>query len=406
MARQRLEPGSHGLVRKVETKTGWKFVANVRGLDGRYFECSGSGSSQEKANTKLQMNIARRLGGASGTPGFHLTSESTVREVAEGWAAHVENLNIGAAGTRHEERRLMRARIITKLGDFTIREIGSSNVLDWYIAEHAATPRQAANALSVLRRIGEFAIARQLRGDNICDGVHRFPQKEADELAVPTADELDELRRVVRAWMDRPGRMGPRPSPLLLDFIEVAIGTGGRTGEVMGLRWIDIDTTSDEPTVHIRGEVQEGKGRVKERVDRTKTKSGVRQVTIPPVTVQILRERRKRHPETFYVFETKNGTPVGMQEVHRQLRNVRKWAELPASWIPYAFRKAAITAVAETEGPEAAARFAGHNHANITEKFYWKKNPRVGNLVDALDKLAPAKREVVEAMILGLATSD
>lgn len=122
-------------------------------------------------------------------------------------------------------------------------------------------------------------------------------------------------------------------------------------------------------------------------------------MSIPSATVSVLRDRKARFPDSTYVFETKNGTPVGMQEVQRQLRHVRKWAGLPDTWVPYSFRRAAVTAVAESEGARAAARFAGHKQSSVTEKHYWRKDLRVGNLVESLEKLAPNQLDAIHSFV-------
>lgn len=217
-------------------------MSAYRRFDGTYAESSGSGATDEKARARLLENIAKGLsGGRPRNQPAELSPDSTVAEVALGWSKHVEALGQGEPGTRHEELRLIRARIIPGLGALTIREIGPQKVLNWYLGEHSRTPRQAANCLTVLRRIARWAVAMELRKGNFCDEIQRVRVNTVEDPVMPSPAELDELRRLVGSWMDRPDRKGPRPSSLLLDFIEVALGTGGRTGEVVGLRWIDID---------------------------------------------------------------------------------------------------------------------------------------------------------------------
>ena len=55
-----------------------------------------------------------------------------------------------------------------------------------------------------------------------------------------TVTELEGVRAAVQAWL-RKDRSGPRSSGDIADIIAVMVGTGARIGEVLALRWADID---------------------------------------------------------------------------------------------------------------------------------------------------------------------
>ncbi|WP_374063872.1 tyrosine-type recombinase/integrase [Corynebacterium belfantii] len=59
-----------------------------------------------------------------------------------------------------------------------------------------------------------------------------------------TANELVRLRGNVRRWQERPITNQP-----LLDVVDVLMSTGARIGEVLALRWEDVDFAKN--TVHI-----------------------------------------------------------------------------------------------------------------------------------------------------------
>lgn len=50
---------------------------------------------------------------------------------------------------------------------------------------------------------------------------------------------------------------------MLIDVVEVLLGTSCRVSEAVGLRWQDVDLSSDPPTVEIVGHVVEGNGQLK-----------------------------------------------------------------------------------------------------------------------------------------------
>jgi integrase len=65
-----------------------------------------------------------------------------------------------------------------------------------------------------------------------------------------TLQEVVEVREAVRAWQDPAfWRLGPRHSSVLADMVDVLLATGGRIGEVLALRWRDLDRDADPPTV-------------------------------------------------------------------------------------------------------------------------------------------------------------
>ena len=61
----------------------------------------------------------------------------------------------------------------------------------------------------------------------------------------------------VRAWMakDRPG---PKPTSDMADIIDLMLATGARIGEVLALRWNDIDLDAPRPNLTTKRDHQDG----------------------------------------------------------------------------------------------------------------------------------------------------
>lgn len=100
-----------------------------------------------------------------------------------------------------------------------------------------ATARQTVSAL---REILAFAAEDDLVQGNVAVEF-RMKRPPTQMKYVPEVSDVQLLRDATRAYRDRPGRMGPRPTPLLLDAIDIILGTGLRIGEVLGLRWSDLN---------------------------------------------------------------------------------------------------------------------------------------------------------------------
>ena len=101
-------------------------------------------------------------------------------------------------------------------------------------------------------------------------------------------------------------------------LFEVAVWTGLRQAEVLGLVWSDIDLAAG--TIHVSKQLSRAP-RIEE-VKRVPTKTGAeRTVNIDPVLVELLRDLKREafepgraQPES-YVFQTREGNPLSYRNV-------------------------------------------------------------------------------------------
>ena len=79
--------------------------------------------------------------------------------------------------------------------------------------------------------------------------VHR-PKQETKALRV---EDLVEIRAAVRRWVnaDRPG-----PKYDMADIIDLMLVTGCRIGEILALRWSDLDLDGDLPILTVSGTIE------------------------------------------------------------------------------------------------------------------------------------------------------
>jgi hypothetical protein len=62
-----------------------------------------------------------------------------------------------------------------------------------------------------------------------------------------TLNEIERLRRALRGSMSEK-RPGPNDSADLNDIFELMLGTGARIGELLAVRWSEVDLASFRPT--------------------------------------------------------------------------------------------------------------------------------------------------------------
>ena len=105
-------------------------------------------------------------------------------------------------------------------------------------------------------------------------------------------------------------------------YIELA--TGLRRGELLGLKWQDIDWKNG--IIKVRRQIARVDGQIVEAP--LKTKNSYRTVTISPQAIEVLKQQRaKTHDQ--YVFPSPNGGPISPDSVNNMLKRVLARAGIP-----------------------------------------------------------------------------
>ncbi|MCI9469429.1 MAG: site-specific integrase [Oscillospiraceae bacterium] len=108
-----------------------------------------------------------------------------------------------------------------------------------------------------------------------------------------------------------------------LYFTELA--TGLRRGELLGLKWTDIDFNAN--SIYIQRQITRIDGEVKE--SPLKTKNAYRQIIVPTEIGEILKQKKERENGfSEYVFSSPTGGPISPDSVLKMLHRVLKRAGL------------------------------------------------------------------------------
>ena len=392
MTRLQLPPGSWGIITPRELATGVHEVrVQFRRLDGTSSRKKFRGKSKTAvvniALKELPELVGRVYSGSAVSPNMSFT------KLAEMW---IDELKSNAANERawHEEVRLITVHIIPKLGKLTVREVKPSTVMAFHQEIAKRTPSQARNVMVPLRKICRLGVQLDLMSANPGENVgHR--KAKVKEIHAPSAMELDELREKIIEYRISQERPGPKQSLLLEHVVEAILGTSGRIGEIVGLRWSDVDLLSEPPTVTFNGSVAEGRGQPKQWQPSGKSTSFNRCVPIPDFLVEILKQRSLQNDGAQYVFATRTGAPNGPQDVHRALRRVREWAGITEEMVPHSLRKSVATTIAQGQGGLiGAAQTLGHAQSRVTEKHYAKRATNTPDHRADLNRIAPGASRV------------
>ena len=154
--------------------------------------------------------------------------------------------------------------------------------------------------------------------------VIRPPKVESEEVEILTAEQLSDV-------------LGGLADHALYPIVALALATGMRRGELLALRWDDLNL--DEATVSVERSLEETKAGL--RFKTPKTKHGRRVISLPLSSVDILRAHRRRQLElrialgqgrqepAALVFSNLEGAPLSPDNLSREWRRVAAARELP-----------------------------------------------------------------------------
>jgi integrase len=166
-----------------------------------------------------------------------------------------------------------------------------------------------------------------------------------------------------------------RRDPLYAAFV-LAIAMGLRRGELVGLRWSDVDL--DNRVLHVRHQTQRRRGTLYDDDPKSRRK---RVVPMPALCIAPLRWHRLRQREAFartgtewsekgYIFATRNGRPVEPRNVYRSFTRVAADAGLRVVRLHDARHGCATLLTAAGVAPRVIMEVLGHSQMSITMDVY------------------------------------
>jgi integrase len=229
----------------------------------------------------------------------------TFAEVAEAWLENERSRLRPRTIEMYEI--LLRVHLLPRFGRRRLTDIDTDNVAA-LVRELRLAGRSAytaRNVLTVLGRVLGYAVRRGMIPSNPVRGLERGerPKLPRRELRLLTSDEIAALLSACDLFY----------YPLVV----TALFSGARQGELLGLRWQDID-------------FDEGVIRVRQALDRhgqlgpTKTDEAVRDIAIMPALAQLLRSHREAAfargyaKPTDFVFCTRTGKPHNYRNVSKR----------------------------------------------------------------------------------------
>lgn len=172
------------------------------------------------------------------------------------------------------------------------------------------SPKTMRNINQVISAALTFAKEQKLIISNPTEGCS-LPKLEHKEMKTLTVDQLQSFLREAK-----------ESGVYEMYYIELA--TGLRRGELLGLKWEDIDLK--QAVIRVRRQVARINGEIVEAP--LKTKNSYRTISVGEDAVGILKQQKEKgHSE--YVFPSPMGGPISPDSVLHMLHRVLKRAGLP-----------------------------------------------------------------------------
>lgn len=245
---------------------------------------ASSRKSAEDSRRELKRRIRVEL--ATGEPAGVINGRTTLSELFEAWIpAKIAEDRIGER-TATLYRDTWRLRGDRQLGALRIAELSTSRA-DAYLK--SLPPSPGIYLRVILSGMFSLAVRFDLIGANPIRET-RTAKVERKPARALTAMEFEQVRRAVETFCTRKGP-GPQRGRMLLAFIELLAATGARPGEVLAIRWQDVDLLGDPPTVTVNGTVVDAgrvAGKALHRQDRRKGGAPVHTVSLPAYGVRVL----------------------------------------------------------------------------------------------------------------------
>lgn len=244
----------------------------------QYFHTNFSGTLEEAEAEE------KRLKAEYGTLPEKDLIDITVEEYLERWMTdYVKPFKAKATVANYD--LFIRLRIVPAIGKLKMRTLTAAHVQRMYrimITERLDGKDKPLSSSTVngCHRVLKAAMNQALREGVIKSNPCKLAQAPARAPFEPVIMDIEQTKRFLEAAEDYKYRA----------LFEVAIMTGLRLGELLGLKWQDLDKEAGSLTVRRALKGSGGKAFLAE----PKTRSGIRVVPLPHRTMDVLAEHRER----------------------------------------------------------------------------------------------------------------
>jgi integrase len=337
---------------------------------GEYVDANGkrryvSGKTKPEVRAKLRKRLEDRDAGIA-----YDFEGLTVERYMDRWLDFIRDKV--RPGTFKPYEAIVRLHIKPTLGRAKLDQLNALQLEKLYRQKLDAglSARRVRYIHVTIRKALKDAVRLQLLSRNIADAAIP-PRLVKQEIEPLTQEQMRSLLDAAR-------------SDKLEAFYVLAITTGMRQGELLGLQWKDIDL--DAGTLRVNRSVYEGV------TSPPKTSAGRRTIRLSKLAIAALKQHRINNAKrriSEWVFPNANGTPIGHQNLHnRSWKPLLERAGLPHFVRFHDIRHSCISLLLSRGVPiKVVSEMAGHADISITLSVYGHVLPDMQNTAaDGMDK--------------------
>ncbi|HEY3993298.1 MAG TPA: tyrosine-type recombinase/integrase [Ktedonobacteraceae bacterium] len=318
------------------------------------------GKTKTEAKQKLDAYLADLRSGK-----VVVGPKQTIKEYLEHWLENEHRLQIELTSL-DRYRVALRVQVYPALGNIQLSQLTRARVQAFYadLFDGGLAPATIKLVHALLSAAFKSAVLQEVIARNPCEHVI-LPRLEEP---VTRALSQEEAARLLAAAQDRRLRF----------LILMAVTTGARLGELLALRWADID--EKEGIVRVGRSVARvpGLGRIEKS---PKTRAGRRTIRLPQVVLKHLDEQRScidrlrvsagsRWQENDLVFPSRVGGHLERNNVERSFRKLIKTVDLSGMRFHDLRHSAATLLLAAGANIKVVQEMPGHSNIQTTLQKY------------------------------------
>lgn len=308
-----------------------------------------TGTDRDEVQRRLDEAVASRSTTSRRSP----SDAETVAQYLERWLP--TRVMVLAPRTVSGYRALVRHHIVPAIGRVRLRDLDALTVQEM-VADVARThsAQTAVHARNVLSGALRQAVTLGLVPTNVARDVEA-PSVRRKPPVYLTAGQVSGFLASVED--------DPRHA-----FYVLAFTTGMRRGEMLALKWPDVDLAHG--VIHVHSTLRQ-LDRYRFVRDPTKTERSTRDVPLAAIAVEALAAHRAKATTPGYVFARPDGRPWPPAEVTREFQRRLRAAGLPAVRLHEARHFAASVLLDETGGDlRTVMGYLGHSSIQTTVATY------------------------------------
>ena len=388
-----------------EGHSSWYYRVDIGTVNGQRQQRSKGGFKTKDAALTAMAKLQKDV-----TDGTHVAgSRQTVAQYLEGWLAGVD-----VRASTYKSYRLAVDRLLPRIGATPLQALTRSDIKAVYkaIEDGGATQRSKKGGalksktvhnthLALVKALGAAVEDRKLTF-NPAAAAHKLSTKDRPEMKTWLASEL-------RAFLSQTEDLPNVPLPSY-PLWRLAAYTGMRRGEVLGIRWHDIDLEAARLSVRqqvTRVRLKDASGKPVSTTDGKpvfawgyglpKTKAGKRSIALDKGTVDVLKARRQTwaaekvkagqvYNDEDLVFCKADGSRLDPDVVSLAFERLVAKSGLPKIRFHDLRHTHATLGLAAHIHPKVMSERLGHSSITVTLDLYSHAVPALG--ADAADKIA------------------